>query len=231
MNLTLEKRDRTVIDTRPAGRRETNTVLFLCTGNYYRSRFAEELFNHLAAEAGLEWQAVSRGIALERGLHNVGPMSAQALEGLAQRGVTARAADRFPAQARDEELARADKVIALKEDEHRPLLQARYPRWADRVEYWHVDDLYDSPFEQALAEIESNVRHLVEQLGGAGQDQGDRDRRHRPRPRGDRGRPRRGRPGAGPAELEPARDPGAAAELHARPRRHPGHHPAAATVR
>jgi hypothetical protein len=25
------------------------SVLFLCTGNYYRSRFAEELFNHRAA--------------------------------------------------------------------------------------------------------------------------------------------------------------------------------------
>jgi len=25
------------------------TVLFLCTGNYYRSRFADELFNHKAA--------------------------------------------------------------------------------------------------------------------------------------------------------------------------------------
>ncbi|MGM4967020.1 hypothetical protein AB7714_26215 [Tardiphaga sp. 1201_B9_N1_1] len=29
------------------------TVLFLCTGNYYRSRYAEELFNHLARRAGL----------------------------------------------------------------------------------------------------------------------------------------------------------------------------------
>ena len=28
--------------------RHEKTVLFLCTGNYYRSRFAEELFNHEA---------------------------------------------------------------------------------------------------------------------------------------------------------------------------------------
>ena len=38
-------------------------LLFLCTGNYYRSRFAELLFNALAREAGLSWIASSRGIA------------------------------------------------------------------------------------------------------------------------------------------------------------------------
>lgn len=39
------------------------TVLFLCTGNYYRSRFAEYLFNHLAEQQTLEWRAESLGFA------------------------------------------------------------------------------------------------------------------------------------------------------------------------
>jgi len=30
-----------------------NTVLFLCTGNYYRSRFAEVFFNAVATKEGL----------------------------------------------------------------------------------------------------------------------------------------------------------------------------------
>ena len=38
-------------------------VLFLCTCNYYRSRFAEIVFNHKARKAGLDWQATSRGLA------------------------------------------------------------------------------------------------------------------------------------------------------------------------
>ena len=54
------------------------TVLFLCTGNYYRSRFAEIVFNSLAREAGLAWRAESRGLAVERGAGNVGPLSAHA---------------------------------------------------------------------------------------------------------------------------------------------------------
>ncbi len=46
------------------------TVLFLCTGNYYRSRFAEALFNSVAGRMGLPWRASSRGLALERGVNN-----------------------------------------------------------------------------------------------------------------------------------------------------------------
>ena len=46
-------------------KRNEKTVLFLCTGNYYRSRFAEVLFNSVAGKMGLPWRASSRGLALE----------------------------------------------------------------------------------------------------------------------------------------------------------------------
>jgi hypothetical protein len=41
-----------------------NRVLFICTGNYYRSRFAEAVFNHHAEALGLRWRAFSRGLAI-----------------------------------------------------------------------------------------------------------------------------------------------------------------------
>ena len=41
------------------------TVLFLSTGNYYRSRFAEILFNSIAPRYGLPWKAESRGLGVE----------------------------------------------------------------------------------------------------------------------------------------------------------------------
>lgn len=50
-----------------------NTVLFLCTGNYYRSRFAEFYFRHLANQHSLNWRAESRGLQITQG--NVGPLS------------------------------------------------------------------------------------------------------------------------------------------------------------
>jgi protein-tyrosine phosphatase len=142
----------------------TRTVLFLCTGNYYRSRFAEILFNALAGPAGLRWRAESRGLALERGVSNVGPISADVLHRLAAGGICAKDYLRMPRQLGEEDLRRASLVIALKEAEHRPLLQSRHPGWAQRVEYWHVHDLDFAPATEALAQIERLVLGLVDRL-------------------------------------------------------------------
>jgi protein-tyrosine-phosphatase len=38
-------------------------VLFFCTGNYYRSRFAQIVFNSVAGKMGLPWNASSTGLA------------------------------------------------------------------------------------------------------------------------------------------------------------------------
>ena len=46
------------------GRGTMNLLLFICTGNYYRSRFAEAVFNHHAKQRGLPWRAFSRGLAI-----------------------------------------------------------------------------------------------------------------------------------------------------------------------
>src|SRR5580692_5617323 len=117
------------------------TVLFLCTGNYYRSRFAEVLFNSVAGKMGLPWKASSRGLALERGVNNVGPMASSAIKALETRGIRA-VADfaRFPIPVTADDLDIADWIVALKQAEHLPLLQERFPDWAEKVEYWQVDD-------------------------------------------------------------------------------------------
>src|SRR4051794_38276217 len=110
------------------------TVLFLCTGNYYRSRFAEILFNATAAARGLAWRAESRGLALELGVDNVGPLSKHAAARLTRLGVAFDEYLRLPRQVEAGDLARADLVIALKGDEHRPLLLQRHADWVERVE-------------------------------------------------------------------------------------------------
>ena len=140
--------------------RHEKTVLFLCTGNYYRSRFAEVLFNSVAGKMGLPWRASSRGLALERGVHNVGPMAMVAVNALEARGLRGIAdLTRLPAQVTVDDLERTAWVVALKEAEHLPLLQERFPAWAEKVEFWQVDDA-----PEALALIEREIMDLTARL-------------------------------------------------------------------
>jgi protein-tyrosine phosphatase len=145
-------------------RRDLRSILFLCTGNYYRSRFAEVLFNAVAGRMGLPWRALSQGLALERGIENVGPMSVFAIKALEAMGVRAPVeCGRPPMQVTAEDFGRADRVVALKRDEHLPLLQERFLAWAEKVEFWQVEDA-----PEAVAVIEQEVLGLIARLLGGG---------------------------------------------------------------
>jgi protein-tyrosine phosphatase len=141
----------------------SNEVLFVCTGNYYRSRFAEMLFNALALRDGLDWKANSRGLAAEAG-KNVGPVSPYVLRRLEQQGYLTDEAPRDPRQLEEADLARADLIIALDAAEHLSLIEARFARWADQVQYWHVPDLNLLAADGAFSRIEHSVAILVKQL-------------------------------------------------------------------
>ena len=139
-------------------------LLFLCTGNYYRSRFAEMLFNHLATERKLQWRAISRGLAVGSGADQVRVLSRAAVSGLRNRGVRLGFFHRSPIQVKPRDFARADLVIALDEHEHRPYMKGWFPEWADKVEYWQVGDLHSKHAEVALQLAEHEVRALVDRL-------------------------------------------------------------------
>jgi protein-tyrosine phosphatase len=139
-------------------------ILFLCTGNYYRSRFAEQLFNHLAIKRGLDWEANSRALALEKGTKNVGPISWYAVTELLVRGVTSQGNDRYPQQAAQEDFETANLIIALDETEHLPMIKERFPNWLDTVKYWSIHDAHITLPPIALKQLEKKIVQLVEQL-------------------------------------------------------------------
>jgi len=139
-------------------------VLFLCTGNFYRSRFAEHLFNHLAVEAGLRWRADSRGLAVERLAPGLGPIAGYATGALAARGIEVEDWGRGPKPVSAEALEDATLVVALKESEHRPLLAERWPGWETKATYWHVDDVDGMTPEEATDRIAAHVEELVDLL-------------------------------------------------------------------
>ncbi|OQY79386.1 MAG: hypothetical protein B6D41_22700 [Chloroflexi bacterium UTCFX4] len=137
-------------------------ILFLCSGNYYRSRFAEILFNQFAEENVLEWRAESRGIVAQWS-RNPGPISQATLEGLRARGISHNAT-RYPMQLTENDLTRAERIIALHENEHRPMMENYFARWANIIEYWNVPDLDEMRADQALALIEQHARRLTIKL-------------------------------------------------------------------
>ena len=140
------------------------TVLFLCTANYYRSRFAEILFNYLAADRNVKWVAESRGLARNDPDQNVGALSRFARQGLTRRGIRLGDENRWPRKVTERDLHKADLIVAVKETEHRPLLMASFPAWTDRVEYWHIDDIDCADPNAALAVLEQQVNALITRL-------------------------------------------------------------------
>ena len=166
-----ETRNRTKLDPDQVRLLETapvmaaaNLILFLCTGNYYRSRYAEELFNHRARIEGLAWRAFSRGVAEKGSPDNVGPMSRFALEALQAKTILPEGANRYPQPCSLEDFDQAALVIALKEAEHRPMIERRFPDVADRISYWHVDDVEFLHPSIALALIDDHVEKLISAL-------------------------------------------------------------------
>ena len=64
----------------------------------------------------------------------------------------------------DRDKARKALDRALKEAEHRRLMQARFPAWVERVEYWHVHDLDCALPTKALPQVRQHVEELVLRL-------------------------------------------------------------------
>jgi protein-tyrosine phosphatase len=143
---------------------QTNRVLFLCTGNYYRSRYAEEIFNHRARQDGLDWHAFSRGVAEQLFPGNVGPMSPHTLQALQAQGIVPGGAARYPVLCTGADFAEATLVVALKDAEHRPMIAHRFASVAHRVDYWDVDDIEYLDAPTALGKIDDLVGRLIKSL-------------------------------------------------------------------
>jgi protein-tyrosine phosphatase len=147
-------------------------VLFLCTGNYYRSRYAEEMFNLLAPAECPGWSAVSRGIAVKLGANNVGQIARATVQALQKRGMNFNLQHaRMPLQLEIADLESADHIVALKYAEHFPMMRDQFPSWLSEtepsgMEFWNVHDIDVMPPEQALPLIEEQLRGLMGRLCG-----------------------------------------------------------------
>jgi translation initiation factor 1 len=149
------------------GPRNQKRIVFLCTGSYVAGRCAEALFNSVAVKMGLPWVATSRALAGEGAIKKVARMPPAVANVLT--AMRLRVTDELtqaPAAIALDDLVTAGRIVALNQAEHRPLLQERFPAWADQVEYWEIDESLE-----ALARIEHEVMDLTARLIRGGERQ------------------------------------------------------------
>lgn len=140
-------------------------VLFVCTGNFYRSRHAEAVFNWHAGRLGSPFRAFSRGLLTSLVADEPTPLSRDTARRLGELGVPLHLTGAAPVQLREEDLGRARRTIALKRDEHHAMMLKAHPEWADRIEYWAMHDIDCAQPEEVLPLIEERVLGLFGELG------------------------------------------------------------------
>ena len=145
------------------------TVLFICTGNYYRSRHAELYFNARVAPS-LGWRAESRGLALSP--FNPGPISRSVLVRLAALEPPVVPEVRTPLPLTQADLEGAARIVALDADEHPPYVLRSFPAWHPQITYWRIPDADRLHVVTALAAIEREVDALIGEIAAAPQAEG-----------------------------------------------------------
>jgi protein-tyrosine phosphatase len=137
-------------------------VLFICTGNFYRSRHAEAIFS---IGTPLK-RAVRKGFF--KGFINIhcsgrtGTLiSTDTEERLKTLGVPLELTRPSPVQLRAKDLKKAHHIIALKKDEHYEMMLSSHPEWADKIHYWHMHDIDFEDPQTVLPKIEEEVLNLL----------------------------------------------------------------------
>jgi protein-tyrosine phosphatase len=137
-------------------------VTFVCTGNYYRSRFAEALFNQKAHAANLNWHASSRGLNLVPWQLGI---SHYTKEELLKRGVSKDFWSSTPKKLTRGDITASDCIILMDETEHRRVFEKNFPQSDDsKIQYWHIPDSGQLKPALACARMSTEIDQLLESL-------------------------------------------------------------------
>lgn len=142
----------------------SETILFICTGNYYRSRFAEIYYSHLIQEAGIHQEVFSRGFeVLLHGHKNEGPISKHSRGYFKELGIQSEKFDDYPVQLEELDLEKADRIYLMDSKEHAPMYKKYFPERKDNIVMWDFADDYIEDPNQVLPRLREAVENLVEE--------------------------------------------------------------------
>ena len=97
-------------------------ILFVCTANIFRSRFSEEVYNHLASDLKLDSQAFSAGLMV--GFYKSRTIYAPALEELKLLNIEPKRKNELSIHIDELDLESFDQIICMDRNEHLPMVRA-----------------------------------------------------------------------------------------------------------
>lgn len=160
----------------PQKRVPVKQVCFVCTGNLYRSKYAEACFNKLCIDNGVnDVRAFSRGLAVqptedyEHGEAFTVPirLAVPAYERMVERNFPFCLMGPTNVMLSEYDCASSDVIVLMNKNEHLPWMEERFPNHLDKLECYEIGDKhylpengYDGPEwepEDALDAVELHV--------------------------------------------------------------------------
>ncbi|MDB2481529.1 hypothetical protein N9W84_00015 [bacterium] len=148
-------------------------VCFVCTGNYYRSRFAEAVFNHLAEECDVGHVAESRGFqisAADEVAKKYGELSPYTRDRMDELDIEERHTSSERQMIKKEDLKLFDLFIILDRSEHFSMVKEFVGEDEEMIDsaknfkYWGVKDVFDWKPSETLSAIFANVNKLFNEI-------------------------------------------------------------------
>ena len=139
-------------------------LYFVCMGNYYRSRLAEELALHYASQYGIEITVDSGGLSKIPNPANQGSIAQATLAYLANKSVQPKNSDRIPKKCSIDEVDVADIVVCTDAEEQMALFLKMFPKYQGELIAWQAPDQQYDPWLETPEKIDRNVEDLIKQL-------------------------------------------------------------------
>jgi len=128
-------------------------ILFVCTGNSYRSPVAEALLKKVRGDLEVE----------SAGTQPAGMIAPNAKKFLERENALEKL-KRTPEGMDQKNLEDYDLIVAMKQN-HKNEILTRYPQMEDRIEVWNIDDPIYLPYgsdKEVFEEIKRKVIELAE---------------------------------------------------------------------
>ena len=137
-------------------------ILFVCTANIFRSRFAEEVFNSLASDSSLSLSAFSAGMKV--GEFTTRKIYYPALEQLKRYNIKPQRGNELSTHIDDLNLDEYDRIICMDEPEHRPMVEENTNLKGRDVEYWNIVDIPEEDSRVSLPMCYEKVNKLFSEM-------------------------------------------------------------------